>query len=77
MAATTSEGCGGVSRGHSSQWKLTKGRTFYGKEQAGILDGCGATARHADPVGKASAPARAVKAEPDLLRLRSGKHPRR
>ena len=69
--ATVWEGCREVSRGHSSR------RTFYGKEQTGILDGCGATARHVDPVGRACAPARAAKAELDLLRLRSGKHPRR
>jgi len=28
-----------------------KGRILYGKEQTEILDGCGATARHMDPVG--------------------------
>ena len=71
------EGCREVSRGHSSQRELTKGRTFCGKEQTGILDGCGATARHVDPVGRACAPAQAEKAELDLLRLRSGKRPRR
>jgi hypothetical protein len=49
VSATTSEGCGEVSRGHSSQRKVTKGRIFYGKEQTGILDGCGAAARHMDP----------------------------
>jgi hypothetical protein len=27
---------------------LTRGRIFYGKEQMGILDGCGATARHVE-----------------------------
>jgi hypothetical protein len=26
-----------------------KGRILYGKEQTGILDGCGATARYVDP----------------------------
>lgn len=46
--ATEWEGCGEVSRGHSSQRKLTKGRIFYGKEQTGTLDGCGATGRHVD-----------------------------
>jgi hypothetical protein len=48
-AATAWEGCKEVSRGRSSQWELTKGRIFYGKEQAERLDGCGATARHVDP----------------------------
>ena len=75
--ATVREGCREVSRGHSSRREPTKGRTFCGKEQTGILDGGGATARHVDPVGRACAPARAAKAELDLLRLRSGKHPRR
>jgi hypothetical protein len=46
---TAREGCREVSRGHSSQRELTKGRIFYGKEQTGRLDGCGATARHVDP----------------------------
>lgn len=49
VAATTPEGCGEVSRGHSSQREMTKGRIFYGKEQAGILDGWGAAARQMDP----------------------------
>jgi hypothetical protein len=75
--ATEREGRREVSRGRSSQRELTKGRILYGKEQTEILDGCGATARHVDPVGAACAPARAEKAELDLLRLRSGKHPRR
>ncbi len=30
--------------------ELMKGRILYGKEQAEILDGCGATARRVDPV---------------------------
>jgi hypothetical protein len=54
-----------------------KGRILYGKEQTEILDGCGATAKHVDPVGEACAAARAAKAEPGLLRTRSGKHSRR
>ena len=57
--------------------RQVQGRTLCGKEQTEILEGCGAIARQADPVGVACAPARAEKAESDLLRTRSGKHPRR
>jgi hypothetical protein len=71
VLATGREGHRGVSR------ELMKGRILCGKEQTRILDGGGATARHVDPIGAACAPARAAKAEPDLLRTRSGKHPRR
>jgi hypothetical protein len=46
--ATKWEGRREVSRGHSSQRELAKGRIFYGKEQTERLDGCGATARHVD-----------------------------
>ena len=46
---TAWEGYREVSRGHSSQRELAKGRIFYGREQTEILDGCGATARHVEP----------------------------
>ena len=44
--ATEREGCREVSRGHSRRRKSLKGRTYYSKEQTGILDGYGALARH-------------------------------
>jgi hypothetical protein len=43
---TVREGHREVSRGHSRQRKLLKGRTCDSKEQTGILEGYGAPARH-------------------------------
>ena len=47
---TVGEGCRQVSRRHSRWRKPLKGRIIYGKEQAGILDGREAPARHVDPI---------------------------
>jgi hypothetical protein len=44
--ATEGEGHREVSRGHSRQRKLLKGRTHDSKEQTGTLAGYGALARH-------------------------------